>query len=288
MMAEPKDPTWRAKWLGKKLRELRKHKDLGVQAVAEYLGVGTASVNRYEAGTFPVKSDVLVMLMDLYGVAGRSERAQLIQLAEDVAQRGWWDGLVSDQGFADFIWAENNSQAIHDFQVSIFSGLLQHPDYAQALAEIGSPDASKGEISKLVETRLQRGELLRKANGPTARFLIHEAVLYQRLPNVADEVHAAQLKYLGEVAGYSNVLVRVLSMSSSAHAVLSLNGGFTILEMHDSWPTLVHVETPVGAVVAETPDIDSFAGTYDLLWQDALDEKETFGRIAARVREVEP
>jgi hypothetical protein len=55
----------------------------------------------------------------------------------------------------------------------------------------------------------------------------------------------------------------------------------------DSWPTLVHVETPVGAVVAETPDIDSVSGVFDLLWQDAMDEKRTFGYLSRILKEVE-
>lgn len=286
-MAEPKDPTWRGKWLGQKLRELRKHKKLSVQDVAEYLGVGTATINRYEAGTFPVKSDVLVMLMDLFGMAGRRERSQLIQLAEEVAQRGWWDGLVSDQAFADFVWAENNSQAIHDFQVSIFSGLLQHPDYAEALIRAGSADTSKSEVAKLVETRLQRGELLRKSGGPAARFLLHEAVLYQRLPGVPASIHATQLKHLLAITDFANVQLRVLPLTSAVHNILGVTSSFTILEMHDSWPTLVHVETPVGAVVAETPDIDSFTGTFDLLWsQDALDENQTIEHLTVKLKEV--
>jgi transcriptional regulator with XRE-family HTH domain len=287
-MAEPKDPTWRAKWLGQKLRDLRKNKKLSVSDVADYLGAGTATVNRYEAGTFPVKTDVLVMLMNLYGVAERRERSELIQLAEEVAQRGWWDSLVSKPAFADFVWAENNSRAIHDFQISIFSGLLQHPDYAERLIQAGSSDKSKGEVAKLIEARLQRGELLRRINGPIARFLIHEAVLHQRLPNTPSAVHEAQFEHLLELGELPNVSIRVFPLSSATHNVRAVTSSFTIMEMHESWPTLLHAETPVGAVVAETPDIDSFIGVYELLWQDALDEKRTSSFISKMLEEMEP
>lgn len=286
-MTEPKGPTWRAKWLGQKLRDLRRNKDLSIKDVADYLECGTTTVNRFEIGTFPAKSDTLLSLMNLYGVAERSERAKLIHIAENVAQRGWWDSLVSDQDFADFLWAEDNSRAIHDYQVSFYPGLLQHPDYAEALIKSGLPNASAAEVSRFVEARLLRGELLRKKNGPSARFVVHEAVLYHRLPGVAVEVHAAQLKHLLEIGQNPNTHLRLLPLTSPSPTILEVNGGFTILEMNDSWPTLVHVETPVGAVVAETPDIDSFTGIYDLLWQDALSEKQTIAHLSQILKEVE-
>lgn len=286
-MTEPKGPTWRAKWLGQKLRDLRKNKDLGIKDVADYLDCGTTTVNRFEIGTFPVKTDTLLRLMDLFGVAERAERAKLVHIAENVAQRGWWDSLVSDQAFADFVWAENNSQAIHDFQTSVFSGLVQHPDYAEALIRAGSGDLSEGEIANLIEARLQRGALLRRSAGPAARFLIHESVFHQRLPGVPASVHASQFNHLLELHELPNVEIRIFPMASAAHNIRGVTSSFTILEMHESWPTLLHVETPVGAVVAETPDIDSFTGIYDLLWQDALPEKQTIAQISQKLKEVE-
>jgi transcriptional regulator with XRE-family HTH domain len=286
-MAEPKGPTWRAKWLGQKLRDLRKNKDLSIKDVADYLDCGTTTVNRFEIGTFPVKSDTLLSLMNLYGVAERSERASLIHITENVAQRGWWDSLVSDQDFADFLWAENNSKAIADYQISFYPGLLQHHDYAKALISLGLPDSTEAEVDRFVEARLLRAELLRKANGPTARFVIHEAVLHHRLPGAPPDLHATQIAHLLEVAEYSNVRLRILPLTSASPTILEVNGGFIILEMDDSWPTLVHVETPVGAVVAETPDIDSVSGVFDLLWQDALDEKRTSSYLSRILKEVE-
>lgn len=199
-MAEPKGPTWRAKWLGQKLRDLRKNKDLSIKDVADYLDCGTTTVNRFEIGTFPVKSDTLLSLMNLYGVAERSERASLIHIAENVAQRGWWDSLVSDQDFADFLWAENNSKAIADYQISFYPGLLQHYDYAKALISLGLPDSTEAEVDRFVEARLLRAELLRKVNGPAARFVIHEAVLHHRLPGASPKVHSTQIAHLLEVA----------------------------------------------------------------------------------------
>lgn len=285
-MAE--ETTWRAVWLGQKLRDLRKAKDLNVKDVADYLECGTTTVNRFEIGTFPVKTDTLVKLMNLLGVSDRAERAALIQLAEDVAQRGWWESLVSDQAFADFVWAESRSRHICDFQSLVFSGLLQAPGYAEALIKAGSPGATADEVAKLVEARLLRGDLLRASSAPRARFLIHEAVLYQRLPDVELKVHTDQLKHLLAVSEYGNVELRLVPLSSAVHLVLGVSSSFTILEMHEPWPTLVHVETPVGAVVAEPADIDSFTSIYARLWDEgALDEKRTNDYISGILKEVQ-
>lgn len=123
--------------------------------------------------------------------------------------------------------------------------------------------------------------------GPEARFLLHEAVLHQRLPGVKASVHTAQFKHLLEILDLPNVAIRIFPLASAAHNIRGVTSGFTILEMHDSWPTLLHVETPAGAVVAETPDIDSFTGVYDQLWQDALDEKQTSNYLSRQLKEVE-
>lgn len=113
-MAASKRPTWRARSLGRKLRELRENKGLSATEVAEYLNVKQPTVNRYENGIFPVKSHDMESLLDLYGVNDIDDRLQMIRLAQSVTQRGWWEGYV-DAAFADFVWAENKAETISEF-----------------------------------------------------------------------------------------------------------------------------------------------------------------------------
>jgi transcriptional regulator with XRE-family HTH domain len=286
-MAEPREPTWRARWLGQKLRELRKNKGLSINDVAERLECGPATVNRFETGVYPVKPEEMILLMTLFGVSGRDERDELMQLAQEVADRGWVESLVSDRSFADFVWAEGMSRHIRSFQLAVFPGIIQAPAFAEAVIELGKAqsDAEKG---RLLEARLARGRVLRKPQAPEARFLIHEAVFHQRIKGLSGQVYRAQFEHLIQVAELPNVRLRMAPLHSGAHSTAGVSTGFTILEMRDSWPTLVHVETPLGAMVAETPDIDTFTATYDGLWEaDVLDEKHTLVWLSTMLKELE-
>lgn len=287
-MAEPKRPTWRARWLGQKLRDLRKNKDLSISEVAERLGNSPATVNRFESGVYPIENDELRLLMTMYGVSDRAARAEMLQLAQDVAQRGWWEGLVSDQGFADYIWAESNASQIDSFQLTIFPGQIQAPVFAETLIRQGPESQSKVLVEQLLEVRLTRGQLLRKSNAPAARFLIYEGVLRQRLKTFRPEHYAAQFRHLLEVSEYPNVDLRYLPLDTGVQTLGDVNAGFTVLKMREEWPTLVHVETPVGAVVAETPDIDWAISAFETLWNEGgQSPKRTTDFIAKLLKEVE-
>ncbi|MCD0443561.1 helix-turn-helix transcriptional regulator [Glycomyces sp. A-F 0318] len=287
-MAEPKRPTWRARWLGQKLRELRKNKDLSISEVAERLGNSPATVNRFESGVYPIENDELRLLMTMYGVSDQADRSQLMQLAQDVAQRGWWEGLVSNQNFADYVWAESNASEIDSFQLTIYPGQIQAPEFAETLIRQGPESRSKVEMEKLLEVRLTRGQMLRKSNAPIARFLLYEGVLRQRLNTFEARHYAAQFRHLLDVVEYPNVELRYLPLDTSVQALGDVNAGFTVLKMKDEWPTLVQVETPVGAVVAETPDIDWAVAAFETLWNEgAQGERQTVDFVVKMLKEVE-
>jgi len=286
-MSEPKRPTWRARWLGQKLRDLRKNKDLSISDVAVRLGNSPATVNRFESGVYPIENDELRLLMTMYGVSDQADRAQLMQLAQDVAQRGWWEGLVSDQAFADYVWAESNAIGIDSFQLTVYPGQIQAPEFSETLIRQGPESKSKVLVEKLLEVRLTRGQLLRKSNAPAARFLLYEGVLRQRLSIFRPEHYAAQFRHLLEVTDYPNVELRYLPLGTGVQTLGDVGAGFTVLRMKDEWPTLVHVETPVGAVVAETPDIDWAVSAFDTLWNGGADTRRTTEFVAKMLKEVE-
>lgn len=285
-MAEPQGPTWRAAWLGETLRQKRRNKELDLKDVAEYVRIGASSARRMETGEYPPKADEMVLLLNLYGVTG-PEREELMKVAEEVSERGWVESLVSDRFFRDFVWAEGKASVIHSFQVVFFSGLIQAPKYAEALIRVGSAGANEPEALTLLEARLARGRRLREPNAPTAQFILHEAVLHQRIEGIAKSAYRAQFEHLKEVAAYPNVSLRIAPLSWGKHNAEGITTGLTILEMPGIWPTLVHVETPIGGMVAETPDIDSFTDTYDAFWNDGiLDEEATMRQLDTILKEL--
>ncbi|THV41306.1 helix-turn-helix domain-containing protein [Glycomyces buryatensis] len=284
-MAPSKRPTWRARWLGRKLRELRENKDLPVKDVCDYMGVRQPTVNRYETGQYPVKPHDLETLLDLYGVDDIDERVQLLRLAQSVTQRGWWDAYVSSE-FADFLWAESQAETIKAFALDTWPGLIQSPEFAKALISQGPQSDNTEEATKLLKARVMRGATLRKADAPEAKFLIHESILSQN--EAGREVTAAQLRYVLELANLPNVSVRIFPAESWAHTVATIGTSFRILEMREAWPMLMQVVTPIGGVVDEGEDVESFADAYDALWNEhSLGDEDTIDRLRAVLKEVE-
>ncbi|MFG3338551.1 helix-turn-helix domain-containing protein [Glycomyces sp. NPDC048151] len=285
-MAEPREPTWRAKWLGQKLRALRKNKNFTIADVADRLGCSTATVNRFELGTYPLKGEEMLMLLNMFSLPDGGERDELFKLAKEVAERGWVESLVSKRSFADFVWAESKCRRIRSFQLAVFPGSLQAPEYAEALIESG-PNEASAKVA-LVEARLARGRALAKPNAPEARFLLHESMLHQRIEGFSTRVYRKQFERLLEATEQANVELRVAPLGFGAHTALGVTTGFTILDMPDSWPMLAHVETPLGGMVAETPDVDSLTDAYESLWEaNTLDEKRTRDQLARMLKELD-
>ena len=53
---------------GKKLKEFRENRGLKLREVAEKTGVGVQSISNYEQGVSKPSADVLLTLLEIYGV----------------------------------------------------------------------------------------------------------------------------------------------------------------------------------------------------------------------------
>lgn len=284
-MAQRK-PSWRARKFGDQLRELRKDCDMTSHEVGEILGRGQAYVVRFENGRYPVGDKELVQLMDLYHISDMSHRERLLRDSVEVAKRGWWEGYVTDSGFADFLWAENRASAIKIFQLDTMPGLLQTRDFAESLLKVGSHGDDELQVRRDLEQRQMRARLLTRSTAPEVQFVIHEAILWQR--GTEPSILAEQFQHLLDTAEYPNVELRVLPLESRDHIDAGLATGFRILEMPDEWPTLVQIEAgPAGSIVLEEPDINSFQTAYARLWgESSLSPGDSVAKIKTIAKEL--
>ena len=104
-VAASASPTVRRRRLAAELRRLRGTRTGG--AVAKALGWSPAKVSRYELGQSSFPLEEIEKLLDFYGVT-EPRRGQLLALAEDANQRGWWeeyaDALTPD--YMEFLGLE--------------------------------------------------------------------------------------------------------------------------------------------------------------------------------------
>ncbi|WP_335988539.1 helix-turn-helix domain-containing protein [Glycomyces sp. MUSA5-2] len=278
------EPTWRARRYGQMLEELRRAAGFKLEDVATYLRRSPSTVSRFESGTYPVVGEELKKLLTLYRVAEPEERERFLRRSEEVNQRGWHEGIITDRDFADFVWAEDRYADWRIFQIDTITGSLQTKTWARELLSAGPQEASK--VDDLVDARMIRGRiLLRDSNPPHARFLLHENALAQR--GASREATQEQFTGLLDKAQLPNVEVRVLPATSWAHTVAGITGSFRVLQNHRDWPALMYVETTGGGVVYEGHDIDSTVEAFDHIWDhDAWGQTRTMEYIATMLKEV--
>src|SRR6266436_7541992 len=89
-MIAPASPTVRRRRLAAELRGIREHKGKSGDAVAAALRWSPSKISRYERARTGLQPREVRRLLDYYEITG-SRRALLLELAEDAAQKGWWE-----------------------------------------------------------------------------------------------------------------------------------------------------------------------------------------------------
>ncbi|REE98731.1 helix-turn-helix domain-containing protein [Thermomonospora umbrina] len=260
-MAALQRSTLRSQWLGQELRQLREAKGVLLKEAAEYLQRDTGTVSRYETGFYPIRRPDLLALLDLYGVSDRERREALLRLSADVWQKGWWDGYSGDVvgTLIDYVWLEARATHIRSFAAIVIPGLLQTPEYAEALIRTNDRDATPEQIERWHELRMARQQVLDGDEPSRLSVILDESVLRRQIST--PEIMAAQLRRLVECAARQAVDIRVLPFRAGTPA--GTYGTFEIFELPDPFPEVAYAETMAGALYVEAPDTEPFFRTYD-------------------------
>lgn len=286
MAATKGQPTLRAQWLGRELKKRRLAQKLKLAEIAEILGKSEGTLSHYETGTYRIPHPDLLEMLDQYDVVDKTERAGFIKLAQEVRQRGWWDGYQPFLGnsFADYIWLEDTAIKVRIFGLTFLDGLLKTPEYASELITNGPQRDDAVQVKRQIEARIMRGDVFKEDHEKSFEFLIHEAALDMVVGDA--EVMEGQFRKLIEIAEYNRVEIRLLPSSTSRHIAAGIATGFVYFELEEPLPDVACIETPAGAIYLESPDIEAFAETYDGLWnEDALSPQESIARIKSRLKD---
>jgi transcriptional regulator with XRE-family HTH domain len=263
-------PTVRRRELGALLRALRAEHHWTVEQVAERLLVSPSKVSRLETGQRGASQRDIRDLCDLYGVTD-DRRQQLMDLAAEGKQRGWWQSR--NLNYSTYVGLESEAASISDFGLGLVPGLLQTADYARAVLRSTHPAPAEEVIVQRLASRLQRQRLLVAKEPPQFEAVIDEAVLH-RLP--ADErVMRGQLNWLIEVSEYANVEIRLLPFR--AGLVASNTSKFIILTFDQpALPDTVFIEHLTGDVYLDrTEDVQPYETAFSLLRDAAATPDQT-------------
>ncbi|WBB78278.1 helix-turn-helix transcriptional regulator [Micromonospora sp. WMMD882] len=280
-MSERRSPTIRRRRLGAELRRLRDAAGITIDTVAERLECSSSKISRIETGhTSVTPRDVRDMLL-IYGVSA-AESEELVQIAREARQRGWWHPYSSVLNGA-YVGLEAAARSVRTYEQQVVPGLLQTAEYAGAMIQLARPDMPADEVTQRVRVRSNRQSLLTQDDPIDLWVVLDEAVVSR--PVGGDEVMRAQLTRLAEVAELPNVTIQLLPFEVGAHA--AMDGSFTILDFPERGdPDVVYAENATGGLFLEKSDeLRRFNYIFDQIRARAMRPEESIAHIAELAEE---
>lgn len=269
-------PTVRQRELGLRLRELRTGKGMTVEAVAKELLCSPTKISRAETG---VRRATLRDVRDLCRVyeVDPATSAELMELARDAYQRGWWN-KYDDLKITPLIGVEQSASAITSFGMYFFPALLQSADYARAIIKGIAPKIEDKILEGRVAARMERQQkVFDGPRPPKHRVVLDEAVLRRHIGGPA--VMRAQLEQVLTAMRDDRTTVQVIPYTVGAYGANDSN--FTYMEFAGTQlPNLVFVETLVSQLYIERPDeVERYSEALDYLRDAALNRRDSAKKI---------
>jgi transcriptional regulator with XRE-family HTH domain len=204
----------RRRRLAAELRGIRESKGKSGDAVAAALKWSPSKISRYERARTGLRPREVERLLDYYQISG-PRRALLLDLAEDAAQKGWWeefaDSLADD--YQQFIGLEHEATSIAIWHLDVVAGLLQTEAYARHIISSYSrvEPVAPGQIGRLVRVRMQRQQVLDR-DGLQLSVVLDESVLKRCIGT--ESVMHEQLLRLAKEADRPNLTLRILPLDA--------------------------------------------------------------------------
>ena len=271
-------PFVRRHRLATELVHLREEHGYSADKLAKTIGVARQRISRVENGHVRPDLDEVMRIMDVFGV-GERRWAQLMTIAREAQERGWWEKYADEMGSRQALYAnlEAGARLVREYQLTLLPGLLQIPEYTEIRARVDRP-LYNGQFDpdRALHARAARQRMMQRPGGPHYEVVIDELAV-RRFAAPAPVV-ARQLAHLAELGRARNkVTVRVLPVSAviAGHAVP--RSAFSVYRYPDpADPTVVAVDTVTSDfVLTDQNDVGRYTALYDRLHDAALPPQES-------------
>ncbi len=278
-------PTALRIMLGAHLRKLREGANISRADAGWEIRSSESKVSRMELGRVGFKERDVADLLTLYGLTEGEERERLLELARDANNPGWWHryGDVLPNWFQSYLGLEAAAELIRTYEIQFVPGLLQTPEYARAVVQLGRGVVPAEEIERRVAVRVSRQKVLTRPQPVRLWAVIDEAAL--RRPMGGPAVMRAQLEYLREMSRESHVTVQIMPFRAGGH--VATGGAFSILRFADQdLSNVVYIEHLTSALYLDKlDDLDMYSSTMDSLCVAAPQPKRTIEIIDGILKE---
>ncbi|TDP97628.1 helix-turn-helix domain-containing protein [Labedaea rhizosphaerae] len=291
-MAPGPGRTLRRRKLGKELQRLKEVSGQNLSELARNTGLGTSALSKIFNGRTAILARNVRLICQACGV-GAPTMDTLIRLAEESDDRGWWvaySDTVPDW-FATYVDLESDATVINAYSAELVDGLLQIPEYAEAVMRAGVSPVNDESLRRAVELRRARQAILDRAKPPQLNLVLNEAAVIR--PTGGRAVQARQLEHLVLMAQRPNIRLQILPFAVGEHP--GMKGPFTLLRFPDDYRMstasmdCVYLENANGEMWQERlSDIERYVTTFDRLQALSLSPENTveaISKLASDTRE---
>jgi transcriptional regulator with XRE-family HTH domain len=278
-------PTVRRRRLGAILRDLRERQGLTDDQVSLKLDRSGSWLSRVETGRVSLRAADLTALLDAYQVTESTLRDELLALARDGNQRGWWSKYADTLSgpYATYIGFEAEAENLQVYETLVVHGLLQTEEYARAAIQAALPSLGRDAVESKVNVRIARQELLVRPDPLRVWAILDESLLLRRIGGVP--VLRGQLGRLLQTMDQPNITVQVLPFVAGANP--GMLGSFTTIRFPiPDDPDVVYVEGVTGDIFAEGEDVRWYSLLFEHLQATALSPARSYELIERAVREL--
>lgn len=175
----------------------------------------------------------------------------------------------------DIAWMESKATSIVSFDMTYLPGLIQVPEYAEALIRAKNPQATGNEVSRWVDMRMKRQHVLTQHNPVKLSAIVDEHLIRTQVGDVP--AWKRQLEFLLESTTRSNVELRLLPIGTCT----GYEGPFQVFNLADPYPTVAYVATSAGDICVEGQPVQRLVTGYDRLLEMSLDPEASRKNIIA-------
>ncbi|MBT2471395.1 helix-turn-helix domain-containing protein [Streptomyces sp. ISL-66] len=267
------NPTVTRRRLGSELCRLRQISGMTTQQVAAHLLISQPKISLMENGRRLIKPRDVRDLCRLYGVQDARLVDDLMQLARESGQQGWWNAY-GDIPYGAYIGLEAEAATIRTYEPLVIPGLLQTSAYARAVIAGTMPHATADQAATRLQVRLRRQERLRAPDNPLQLWAVLDESALRRVVASA-KVMREQLEHLSDLGDQPHITVQVLPHEVGAHPGVS--GQFSLLEFADATDvSVVYLERFTSDLYLEKrSDVRLYSDMYAHLQAQALSPDNT-------------
>lgn len=286
-----RSPAAARRQLGTGLRKLRDNAGKKLEDAAVVLECSPSKISRLETGKGVPRPRDVRDLIKFYTGEPPHEADPLLLLAADGKGQEWWsdfrdvvDSDMTRDHISRYVALETDASEIRSFEPDLVPGLLQTPEYAEAIAGLYFPEHTAEERRRFVDFRMARQNVLRREVGALRlKLIIGEAAL--RRPVGGADVMRRQLLRLA--ANLQNGLSSVDFQVAPTSVVLpgALGGMFAVIRFDDPGDQdVVYLEGRSGATYLEVDqDVKRYDGLFDALADGSLSRQDSLRMVEEAV-----